>query len=254
MFVVSHSLLALKRRASDRFFTFSGRSHYSRKVLLDHTGRSVLSSIVLYFFGLERHNCTKKDPPGVSFPAFFSDSLNKKRRRVLPLSCSLKLNDIGHRQNDTFPSICYPRQACPPKITGVPARNGRGNKTVIMVVSAVCRSWTWHSSAFVSGWGFLILFCTSLHGFWLSYLTPHLLIALSPWPLLIWCQILPNPLLCHRYVQEKLASASLPPPSDVSHKIFYPSLSHVDDVGNIMAHPRSRLLPVDSSSLSRKVA
>ena len=140
MFVVSHSLLAPKRRTSDHFFTFSGRSYYLRKVLLDHTGQAVLLSIVLYFFGLERHNSTKKDPPGVFFSAVFSDSLNGKRRRVLPLSDSLKLNDIGHRRNDAFPSICHPRQACHPKIIGVPARNGGENETVIMVVSAVCRS------------------------------------------------------------------------------------------------------------------
>ena len=82
-----------------------------------------------------------------------------------------------------------------------------GNKgTVIIVVSAVCRSWTWHSSAFVSGWGYLILFHTCLHGFGLSCLTIHLRIALSPWPLIIWCQILPSPLSCRQYVQEKLTS------------------------------------------------
>ena len=32
--------------------------------------------------------------------------------------------------------------------------------TNIIVVSAVCRSWTWHLSAFVSGWGHLISFST----------------------------------------------------------------------------------------------
>ena len=89
VFVVSRSISALKRRVFDRFFTFSGRRHYPRKVLLGRNGWAVLSSIVLYYFGLERHNCTKKDPPGVSFSAFFSDSRNKKRCRVFPFSGSL---------------------------------------------------------------------------------------------------------------------------------------------------------------------
>ena len=76
--------------------------------------------------------------------------------------------------------------------------------TVIIVVSAVCRSWTWHFSSFVSGWGYLTLFFTCLRGFVWSYLTSHLLIATSSWPLIHWRQILPTPLSCRRYVQEKL--------------------------------------------------
>ena len=42
----------------------------------------------------------------------------------------------------------------------------------------------------------------------------------------------------------------------IAHTILFHnilSLSHVDDVGNIMAHLRSRSLPVDFSSLSRKL-
>jgi len=140
VFVISNSLLASKRRTSDRFFTFSGRSYYLRKVLLDHIGRAVLSGIVLYFFRLEGHNFTKKDPPGVFFSAVFSDSLNMKRRRVLPLSDSLKLNDIRHRRNDTLQAYAIPIKLVTQKIIGVPARNGGENGTVIIVVSAVCRS------------------------------------------------------------------------------------------------------------------
>ena len=49
---------------------------------------------------------------------------------------------------------------------------------------------------------------------------------------------------------------SFQPPSDsllvLIHKHHTP-LSRVDDVGNIMAHLRSRSLPIDSSSLSRKL-
>ena len=50
-------------------------------------------------------------------------------------------------------------------------------------------------------------FNTCLCGFGLSCLTSYLLVALSPWPLIIWCQILPSPLSCRQYVQEKLTSA-----------------------------------------------
>ena len=201
MFVVSNSLLAPKRRAFDHFSTFSGQSHYLWKVLLDRNGRVVLLSIVLYFFGLARHNFTKKDTPGVFFSAVLSNSLNMKRRRVLPLSSSLKLDDIGFRPNDMIsPSRLL-------KIIGVLARNGGENGTVIIVVSVVCRSWTWHLFAFVSRWGHLISFFTCLRGFGWSYLTYHLLIVSSLWTLIYQCQILPNLLSCRQYVQEKLTSA-----------------------------------------------
>ena len=68
----------------------------------------VLSSIVLYFFGLERHNFTKKDTLGVFFSAVFSNSLNMKRRRVLPLLDSLKPDDIGFRRNDASQAYAIP--------------------------------------------------------------------------------------------------------------------------------------------------
>ena len=47
-------------------------------------------------------------------------------------------------------------------------------------------------------------------------------------------------------------------PSSVSHMVLihnkhYVPLSRVDDVGIIMAHPRSKSLPVDFNSLSRKL-
>ena len=47
---------------------------------------------------------------------------------------------------------------------------------------------------------------------WVSFLTSHLLFASSPWPLIFWCQILPTPLSCHSYVQEKLTSVNINPP------------------------------------------
>jgi len=97
-----------KRLDIVRFFTFSDQCHYLRKVLLGRNDRAVLSSIVLYFFGLERHNFTKKHPPGVSFSAVFSNSLNMKRRRAFPLSGSLKLNDIGLCRNDALQAYAIP--------------------------------------------------------------------------------------------------------------------------------------------------
>ena len=59
------------------------------------------------------------------------------------------------------------------------------------------------------------------------------------------------------YVKEKLTSAKYQPSSDshmiLIHKKHHVPLSRVDDVGNIMAHLRSRSLPVDFSSLSGKL-
>lgn len=81
-----------------------------------------------------------------------------KRRRVLPLSDSLKLNDIGTRRNDASSSICYPRQACHPKITRVLARNGGGNKRTVIVVIGSMSLLNMALFAFVSGWGHLISF------------------------------------------------------------------------------------------------
>ena len=81
-----------------------------------------------------------------------------KRRRVLPLSDSLKLNDIGTRRNDASSSICYPRQACHPKIIGVLARDGGGNKGTVTVVIGSMSLLNMALFAFVSGWGHLISF------------------------------------------------------------------------------------------------
>ena len=59
------------------------------------------------------------------------------------------------------------------------------------------------------------------------------------------------------YVQEKLTFAEYQPSSDshmiLIHKKHHVTLSRVDDVGNIMAHLRSRSLPIDFSPLSRKL-
>ena len=144
------------------------------------------------------------------------------------------------------------------KIIGVLTRNGGENGTSIVVVSVICRSWTWHLSAFVSGWGHLI---SLLH--FASMGLGNLF-----WPLIcslprrhdLWsvdCQILPSPLSCRSCVQEKLASANINLPLFLIWSWFtkkhYVPLSRVDDVGIIMAHLRSRSLPVDFNSLSRKL-
>ena len=84
------------------------------------------------------------------------------------------------------PSTCYPRQACHPKIIGVLARNGGGNKGTVIVVIGSMSLLNMALFAFVSGWGHLISLHFCLHGFGLSYLANHLLIVLSLWPLIIW--------------------------------------------------------------------
>jgi len=57
-------------------------------------------------------------------------------------------------------SICCPRQSLSSKNNRGTRQKWWGNGVTIVVASAVCRSWTWHLSAFASGWEHLIL---SLH-------------------------------------------------------------------------------------------
>ena len=149
-------------------FTFSGRHHYTWKVLLDRSDRAVLLSIFLYFFGLESHNFMKKDPPGVSFSAFFSNSLNMKIRRALPLSGLLKHDDIG-------PSRAY---VIPIKLV----KNNWGTR----------QKWwgTWsHNHCRV---GSMSLLNTTLLFFHVRVGTFHLVFHLPPW---VWL-ILFLPLIC----------------------------------------------------------
>ena len=143
------------------------------------------------------------------------------------------------------------------KIIGALARNGREkNETSIIVVSAVCRSWTWHLFAFVSGWGHLISFFTCLRGFGWSF-----------WPLIyslprdydLWSfdvkyyQVHCRAIYMFKRSWPLQVSTFLWFSSDPDSQRHYVPLSRVDDVGNIMAHLRSRSLPVDFSSLSRKL-
>jgi len=103
--------------------------------------------------------------------------------------------------------------------------------------------------------------------------TSHLIFHLPPW---VWV-ILFWPLICSlprhhdfwcvdvKYCQVHYRAADMfkrswplliyNPPSDISFwftTTVFP-LSRVDDVGNVMAHLRSRSLPIDFSSLSRKL-
>jgi len=63
------------------------------KVLLGRKDKAVLSSIILYFFGLGRHKFTKKFNLGVFLS--FSDSLKVEKRRVSPILDSLKFHSKG---------------------------------------------------------------------------------------------------------------------------------------------------------------
>ena len=127
------------------------------------------------------------------------------------------------------------------------------NGTVMVVVSAVCRSWTWHSSAFVSGWGHLISFASVGLGDPVWPLICSLPRHYDLWSIDVkYCQI-----RCRAVDMFKrswpLRDNNLPLLSHIIliHNIL--PLSRVDDVGNTMAHLRSRSLPVNFSSLSRKM-
>ena len=105
---------------------------------------------------------------------------------------------------------------------------------------AVCRSWTWHLSTFVSGWGHLIsLFLPSwvwVISFDLSSALCHIIMTSNP--------LMSNtskssvvPLICSREV----CICSCQPSSDfllVLIQFHHVPLSRVDDVGNVMAFLR----------------
>ena len=93
------------------------------------------------------------------------------------------------------------------KIIGVPTRNGWGK---MEPASLSCRQYVSleHGSCLHSFQVGDISSCFSLASVGLGdpFLASHLLFASSSWPLIFWCQILPNPVSCCRYVQEKLTS------------------------------------------------
>ena len=77
---------------------------------IDVTTHEKYSSIVMVgrFFRARKTQLYEKGPPGVFFSAIFSDSLNRKRRRVFPLSGSLKFDDIGFRRDDALQAYAIP--------------------------------------------------------------------------------------------------------------------------------------------------
>ena len=144
------------------------------------------------------------------------------------------------------------------KIIGVLARNGGGKMEPSSLLSAVCRSWTWHLSAFVSGWGHLI---SLLHfaSMGLGNLFWPLICSLPRhhdlWSVDVkYCQVHCRAVYMFKRSWPLRISTflwfSYDPDSQQKHHV---PLSRVDDVGNIMAHLRSRSLPIDFSSLSRKL-
>jgi len=149
---------------STAFLLFRVEGTILRKVLLDHFLVERFFRVLFYtFFGPERHNCTKKHPPGVSFSAFFSDSLNKKRRRVFPLSDSLKFDNIGFRRDDALQAYAIPvklvknNRGTRQKWWGKwNCNNCRVDSMSLLNMALLC---------FVSGWDHLISFCTGLRGF-----------------------------------------------------------------------------------------
>ena len=84
------------------------------------------------------------------------------------------------------------------------SRNGGENGTNIIIVSVVCRSWTWHLSAFVSGWGYLISFVHLPPWVWviLFYLSSALfLVAMTSDPLMSnSAKLTVVPFICSREV------------------------------------------------------
>ena len=136
-------------------------------------------------------------------------------------------------------------------------KHGGETGTNIIVVSAVCHSWTWRLSAFVSGWGYLISFLHLPPWVWvipfdlssalcLITMTSDLLMSDNAKSTVV-------PPICSREVDLFKVSTFLWFSYDPDSQKHYVPLSHVYDVGNIMAHLRSRSLPVDFSSLSRKL-
>ncbi len=144
-------------------------------------------------------------------------------------------------------------------LSSLPSKNNRGtrqkwwgNKGIIIVVIGSMSLLNMALSAFVSGWGHLISHLPPW--VWVilfDHSSAHCLVIMTPDHLTSnTAKSVIVPPICSREVG---LCKNTQPPSDISHKTYCLFLSRVDDVGNIMAHLRSRSLPVDFSSLSRKV-
>ena len=115
------------------------------------------------FSGSRDTTLRKKDPPGVFFSVVFSNSLNMKRRRVFPLSDSLKFYDIGFRRNDASQAYAIPVKLVKNNWGTRHKWWGKWNHNYCRVGSMSLLSMA--LVAFVSGWGHLISFFTCLRGF-----------------------------------------------------------------------------------------
>ena len=143
------------------------------------------------------------------------------------------------------------------KIIGVLARNGGGKwnqrhcrvgSMSLLNMALVCirvRLGTSHLVLHLPLWVWIIPFDLS---------STHCLVTMTSDPLMSnTAKSTVVPFTCSREVD----LCKYQPPSDshmiLIHKKHYVPLSRVDDVGNTMAHLRSRSLPVDFSPLSRKL-
>ena len=143
------------------------------------------------------------------------------------------------------------------KIIGVLDRNGGGKMDPSSLSSAVCRSWTWHLSAFVSGWGHLISF---LHFAFVRLDNPF-------WPLLcslpchhdLWsidvkyCQIHYFVAICSREVDLCKVSTFLWFSFDPDSQKTSCSSVSCRWCGKHYGPPSIKVTSVDFSSLSRKL-
>jgi len=177
-----------------------------------------------------------------------------KRRRVLPLSNSLKPDDIGFCRNDAPQAYVIPikfvknnwgtRQKWREKWNH---NNCRVGSMSLLNMALVCiRVWvgTSHLIFHLPPWVWIILFDLS---------SAHCLVTMTSEPLMSnTANSTVVPPICSREV-DLCRRNNLPLIACIIliHNVISPS--RVDDVGNIMAHLRSRSLPVDFSSLSRKL-
>lgn len=125
------------------FYFFGSKSLLTKSTPRSYWSSSSFEHCFILFQARETQLYEKGPPQSFLFRCLFRLSKQEK----MPSSSFVTLvKTRWHRTPSKwcFPSIWYPRQACHPKITGVPAINGGENGTVIIVVSTVCRSWTWH--------------------------------------------------------------------------------------------------------------
>ena len=201
-----------------------------------------------------------------------------KRRWVLPLSDSLNLNDIGNCQSWRYSSFSFLGLG---KCTRMDSSEGRIYMTSIWYPLQACVKIKRYSPSMVGKMEPKSLSCrqyvalehgTCLHSCRVGDISSHFSLASVDlgdlfWPLIyslprhrdLWsfdvkyCQIHCRAINMFKRSWPLQISTFLWFSSDSDSQRHYVPLSHIDDVGNTMAHLRSRSLPVDFSSLSRKL-